>query len=307
MNYLIVGNSYKLIDKEISKIVANREFKTYSLLEISLEEVLMDANYGSLFDDEKIIVLKNFETILDKKESKLETLYDYLNEPSPATLIFVSSSLPSKTKLLKDILSKLKVIETPSPVKPYEVVALTLEIAKEYGFKLQENVATCLSEKCAYNIDVIIMELEKMQISKEKGTIISQNDVEEMVPNYNVNDVFELKDAIVNKNISKALELIDEAENSKMELIPVVVMLAKEYELLYTISSLVKEKRTNDEISTILDKMHPYRVKMLRSTANKYTEEKLKQLLLYLCNLDLKCVSEDNLGFGELKKFLLEL
>lgn len=307
MNYLIVGVSYRLIDNEINKVIFNRQYKSYNMSDTSLEEVLIDASYSSLFDDEKVIVIKNFEELFNK-EKDLELLNTYLDEKNNTILILVSSStLSTKSKVNKEILSKLKVIETKSPTKPYEVTAFVIEKSKEYGFRINEDIASKFAVKCAYNLDVIIMEMDKLKLIKGKDIIISLNDVIELVPNYNADDSFELKDAIVNKDIKRAEELINEAESAKLELIPIVVMLAKEYELLYSISSLVRCKKTNEEIGKLLGNMHPYRVKMLRNSASKYTEEKLKELLLYLCNLNLKCVSDDNLGLLELKKFLLEL
>ena len=53
--------------------------------------------------------------------------------------------------------------------------------------------------------------------------------------------------------------------------------------------------------------MHPYRVKLLRSAGAKYTLEEIKKDIQYLCKLDLKMVSEDNLGWDEIRKFLLML
>lgn len=307
MNYLIVGVSYKLIEKEIEKIVDGRHYKTYCIGDISLDDVLTDASYCSLFDDEKIIVLKNFEE-LSNKEKELELLNAYLDEKNNTILILVSTSgLNSKSKPNKEILSKLKVIETKNPTKAYEVALFVKEIAKEYGFKINDDVASRFAVKCASNIDVIIMEMDKLKLIKGTNALINMDDISKSVANYNADDSFELKDAIVNKDIKRAEELINEAESAKLELIPIVVMLAKEYELLYTISSLVRCKKTNEEIGKLLGNVHPYRVKMLRMCASKYSEEKLKGLLLYLCNLDLKCISCDNLGLLELKKFLLEL
>ncbi len=84
-------------------------------------------------------------------------------------------------------------------------------------------------------------------------------------------------------------------------------MLAKEYITLYDIKLLSTKRLTNDQISSMLNNLHPYRVKLLRESSIKYTEEKLEEIILYLCNLDARLVSEDNLGYDELRKFLLLL
>ena len=307
MNYLIVGASYKLIDAEIQKIVLNRKYKVYSLLDTSLNEILTDASYTSLFDEEKIIIVKNFESIIDKKNDDLESLNNYLNDTINTTLILISNTnIPSKSKLNKDIISKLRIIETKNPTKPYEISALILLLAENYNLKIIDNALSLFTQKCAYNIDIAIMELEKLKLIKTNN-IVSLEDVKTLVPNYNADDIFELKDAIISRDIKRAEELILEAEAAKLEIIPIIVMLAKEYELLYAIKELAEEKRSNEEIGVLLRNMHPYRIKILRQSASKYKQEELKRILLCLCNIDLKCVSEDNLGFLELKKFLLEL
>ena len=101
--------------------------------------------------------------------------------------------------------------------------------------------------------------------------------------------------------------MIDELEYSKMELIPIVVMLAREYITLYDIKLLAQANNTNEMISKILNNMHPYRVQLLRTTSMKYTLEALERIIMYLCDLDKRLISEDNLGFEELRKFLLIL
>lgn len=310
MNYLIIGESYKLIDIEIKKIVGTNEYKTYSLDEVSINEVLEDASYTSLFNDAKFLVVKNFEVLYDTKkdDKRMDSILDYLNNDGDTTLIFVAKSkMPSKTKVCKEIQTKLKIIETPIISKSYELNNILRNIIKKDGYGISENALTMFSNKCVCNIDVAINEFEKLKLYKGNNLLITETDIEEFVPNYNSGDMFELKDAIINKNLGRANELLDIVESSKMELIPLVVMLSKEYETLYVIKSLALEKKNNDDISSIMGGIHPYRVKLLRECSNKYNLDDIKRHILYLCNLDKRMVSEDNLGILELKKFLLEL
>ena len=53
--------------------------------------------------------------------------------------------------------------------------------------------------------------------------------------------------------------------------------------------------------------MHPFRVKTLRLISNKYDLDEIKDKILYLANLDIKLISQDNLGLDELRKFIVEL
>ena len=181
------------------------------------------------------------------------------------------------------------------------------DVIKKDGYGISQNALSVFCEKCASNYDIALMEFNKLKSLKKDNRLITELDVEELVSNYNMMDSFGLKDAIINKDIKKALRMLDDAETSKMEIVPLVVMIAKEYQVVYNIKMLAKKKLMNDQIGSMLGDMHPFRVKLLKDAGNKYTEDELIHIIKYLCNLDLKLVSQDNLGYDELKKFLLEL
>lgn len=312
MNYLIYGSSFNLVDLEIEKILCGRPASSYSLEEIDLKNVLEDVGYGSMFDEEKIVIIRNFEVLNGSKkkdgEKDLASLEAYLSEPNEnTTLIFTSNEKASAKSALKTIISKLTVIETPIISKSYELAKIFGETLRSSGYGMAKNVLDAFCEKCAGNYDIAKNEFEKLKKIKGKNTIVTLQDVEDHVSNYNMTDSFGLKDAIINMDLKKDLKMIDDAEVTKMELVPLVVMIAKEYETLYNIKLLAQKKYTNDQISKEMGNMHPYRVKLLRDASGKYSLEKLESLILYLCNLNLKLISEDNLGYDELRKFLLEL
>lgn len=312
MNYLIYGTSYNLIDNEIRKLIGDKTYKTYTLGESTLEEVLEDVGYSGLFEEEKILVIKNFSSIFDSKKDNtkiLDNLFNYLKQPNQlTTIIFVSDSkINEKTKINKEILSKLKIITTVTITKPYELVNFLGNYIKGSGYAISSNALNIFANKCVSNIDIAIMEFNKLKLIKKDNKLITENDVLLYVSNYNTNDLFGFKDALINKDLGKSFRMLDEIEASKMEIIPIVAMLESEFEMLYNVKALSQEKLNNEQIGERLDKMHPYRVKMLREAGNKYTLDDLKKHILYLCNLDLKMVSEDNLGFDEIRKFMLTL
>ncbi len=312
MNYLIYGSSFRLVDVEVKKILNGRTSNAYSLEEVSLKEILDDLGYDSMFQEEKVLILRDFETLnvsKEKADKTLASLESYLDAPNAnTTLIFTSKEKISASRgVLKNIVSKLEVIETPIITKPYELPKIFGEVIRKSGYNIAPNTLDSFCEKCASNYDIAASEFEKLRKIKGRDTRITDADIDEHVSNYNMTDSFGFKDAVINMNIPKATKMLDDLETSKMELVPLVVMLAKEYIALYNIKLLASKKMTNDQIGNEMGGMHPYRVKLLRDVSNKYTPEKLESLILYLCNLDKRLISEDNLGYDELRKFILEL
>ena len=311
MNYLIYGTSYYLVEAELKGILKGKKAETYSLEETDLKTILEDLSYNSLFEEEKFVVLKNLEFLSGSKKenaSIFESLEAYLANPNDSTtLIFISKEKLGPKSGLKKIVDKLKVIETPIISKPYELAKLMGEVVRKAGYTMYPRVLEAFCEKCACNYDIALNEFEKLKKIKKGDHNITEKDIVDYVSNYNLADSFGFKDALINKEIEKALGMLDDLETSKMEIVPIVVLLAKEYQALYNIKLLAEARKTNEEISKEMGDLHPYRVKLLRQASTKYTLAKLESHIRFLCNLNLRLISEDNLGYDELRKFLLEL
>lgn len=311
MNYYIYGTSYKLIDAEIEKILEGKKYSSSSLQEISLDSVLEDLGYDSLFQEEKVTVLRDFDAVTSSKkdaEEGLKRLLNYLENPTPSTTMILvgKDKLPSRG-ITKELAKNLKVIETPMISKPYELSKLLESTFRGDGYAIAKPVLDEFSIRCNCNYDIALNEYEKLKKNLGARKNVTLDDIEKFVSNYNLNDSLGFKDAVINKNIPKALKMLDDLESSKMEVIQILVTLAKEYQAVYDVKLLAKTLKTNEKIASEMNNMHPFRVKLLREAGAKYTEEKLEELILYLCDLDLKMTSEDNLGYDELRKFLLKL
>ena len=309
MNYLIYGNSYKLIDSEIEKIVKDYEKTVYFIGESSLSEIIEDVLYNSLFDEKKVIVVRYIEKLFKSKSednSELESLLNYLNNPNEnVIIIFVSyEKINSRSKLNKEILSKLKVIDTPIYEKSYELVKALDPIIRKDGYVMSQNALNLFVTKCNDNYDISLMEFDKLKKIKMPG-LITEDDVNNLICNYNMDNIFGFKDAVLNKELKKAIELLDDLEASKVNALPLTVMLEKEYEILYDIKYLSMQKLTNEDISIKLNNMHPFRVKTLRGISTKYSLDEIEKNIEYLCDLDYRLVSQDNLGIDEIRKFLI--
>ncbi len=309
MNYLIMGNSFNLINAEINKIVGDKNRNTYYLDEIPFDEILNDLYYDSMFATDKVVIIKNFNTCATKKENNnsLDALYNYLEQSNDnVTLILISAEKLNKTGLMKKIMEKLEVIETPIFSKPFELVKIIGDLINKDGYGISQGALNSLASKCACNYDIIINEYDKLKIFKGNNRQITDADIEEVISNYNITDIFGFKDAVINKNISLANKMLIDLEASKMEVLPLVIMLAKEYQLLYTIKLMSKENLTNEQIGLDLG-VHSYRVKVLRNSSLKYNELELERIILCLCNMNMRMISEDNLGYSELKKIFFYL
>ena len=91
--YLITGESYLLINEKINEIV--KDSKNVSVFDLgcnTLDDVIIEAGYYSMFDEEKFIIVKNanFFNSAKLKESDEKSLLKLLENPNnKTTIIFV--------------------------------------------------------------------------------------------------------------------------------------------------------------------------------------------------------------------------
>ena len=108
--YLITSNSYRLMEEEINKIVKSNPYTTLDFNITTIEDIIEEASYFSLFDEKKYLVVKN-ATIFsskgtkessDKTTKKDDLLLNYLNEPNDNTILIFTlyGKADSKKKIL---------------------------------------------------------------------------------------------------------------------------------------------------------------------------------------------------------------
>ena len=86
---LISSDSYILLEQELDKIVKNDNKMLYNLNESSLDDVLEEASYFSLFDNLKVVIgmNANFFGKTKIKEEDAKKLLGYINNPNDNTYL----------------------------------------------------------------------------------------------------------------------------------------------------------------------------------------------------------------------------
>ncbi len=120
--YLIYGESYRLIEEEIQKIIKNEtNLVTLDLQESCLDDILTEATYVSMFEESKIIIVKNalFFTSNKDKEEDMQKLLNYMENPiATTTLIFTTyEKIDNRKKVTKMFEKKYKIINVQDWVK----------------------------------------------------------------------------------------------------------------------------------------------------------------------------------------------
>ena len=294
--YLIHIFSLRLIQEELDKIINGKEnVVTIDYDESNIDNVLDECAYFSLLNEEKIVIVKNF-----KLNNASKPLEKYLDNPNLNTrLVLVVNDLDKRNAIYKKIKNNGTVIEI-TELKQNEIVNKINNYCKSKGITIDYLGVNKLLEYNINNYDLVLNDIDKLSIVSNK---ITDDVIEKYASKVDGEDSFNLCDAITSKNFKKCEELTAKFINEKMEVIPLVSLLAGQYRIIYSVKEL---GGTNEVIANKLN-IHPYRVKLARDKAYLYTKEELENILLWLCDLDKNLKSLNVNQYSLLKEFLIKL
>ena len=112
---LINGESILLCNEKINSIVGdNKNVISFDMNGCSMEDVLLEAGYFSMFEEEKFIIIRNANFFGSGKvnEKDIEALLKYLDNPNPlSSMIFIcNEKIDARKKITKKFKEKYEIL-----------------------------------------------------------------------------------------------------------------------------------------------------------------------------------------------------
>lgn len=308
--YLIYGNDYGLIKREIDKLTNGvSDVVKYDLSTDKIDELLDDASCMSLFGDKKVLVGENalfLTTTTTNVNHNLDYLTNYLNDDNHENIVILSvltDKLDERKKIVKLLKEKSKVIYKEL-IDNKDLPSFIINEFNNEGYKIDYKTANYFVNYVGKNVDILLSEINKMIIFKDNDKNITINDIDEISSKAINDNVFDLSDAIMKKDFKRMYDCYNDLIILKEEPIKIIAMLGNQFNLVYQCKLLSSKGLSEKEIATSLS-VHPYRVKLAIET--DYMISELKDILIKLHNLDFEIKSgkvDKNVGFDN---FLLHL
>jgi DNA polymerase-3 subunit delta len=296
--YLLYGEEPYLIEEEI-KIIASSVLEPsekaikYDMTEDDLSNALEDLNTTSLFGNSKVIVCNNCYFLTSKSNdieqdvSELTMLLD--KELDSILILTVDYKLDERKKVVKELLKKSN-IKCFGKLKEYELINFIEKKFNEY--KIDINVIKYFLSYVGSDLGIIMSEIEKLKLYKEEK-IITIEDIDNISSKALNDNIFDLVDAVVNKDVNRALSIYDDLIILNEEEIKLIVVIANQFRLIYQTKTMYKSGYSESDISKHLG-VHPYKVKLANQIFIK--ENEVLKYLNLLADLDIKIKT------GELEK-----
>ena len=293
--YLIASESYKLLKEEVNKIIgkSSNVIKFDSRLN-TINEVINEAGYYSLIGDMKYIIYNEpsfFKTSKGEDEGKSSTkesdlLMEYMKQPNKDTILIITLSyMPDKRKkVLKEIEKIGKCILIPTLNKK-EMVYKCIELLKQKKYYIDYETGNYIVENSYVNYDIMTNELEKIYNLIKPGKITIK-DLTDIISKSVTDNIFVFMNALIDRDLDKANKAMSSFEQLKIDPNMVIIMLFKEYEILYMIAN----KHNANEIQKLYGKQD-WQMNNYLLNASKYNLNEIKKIIMLLSDYDYKLKS----------------
>lgn len=219
------------IQDEINRLMPDDlrafNFDLYYGSEVRLEQILTVARSYPMMADRRIVVVRDFWSLFERMPgalteesdedtgvSPVEPLFTYLNNPNPSTLlVFVDKkSPPANTRLgaAFRVQGKSQVAQF-DPIPEGALPEWIIEWAQHtYQRRIEAGAALELASRTGSDLLQLSTELDKLCTFKDSSQTITEQDVRQLVRISREISVFELKNAIIAKNIPMALQVAEQ-------------------------------------------------------------------------------------------------
>lgn len=279
--YLLCGEEAylkKYYKNELRKaLISPDDTMNYAYYEgkgIVVNEVIDLAETLPFFSERRLIIME--DTGLFKSSSS--ELADYLKEmPDTTYMVFVESEIDKRNKLYKAVQSKGCVVELGKQDEDtlYRWVAGAM---KREGKQVADQTIRHFLAKVGPDMENIQKELEKLFCYTLDKEIIAKEDVEAICTEQITNQVFDMVNAVAEKEQRKALDYYYDLLALKEPPLRILFLLSRQFKLLMEVKALDGQGVGRKEIAEKVG-LNPYVVGKYQNQAKVFKMSTLRGIL----------------------------
>ena len=286
----------KDILKKIGYDPSDLNYSYFDMKEASYAEVELDLLSLPFFADEKIVILDHLLDLTTAKkrnltDEDLKQFENYLENPSESTrlVIFAEGKLDSKRRLVKLLKRDAQIIEATTP-KEQDLKRYFSGQAQELGLHFVGDSLDQLLLKSGYDFGESHKNLALLQAYKENGQITLE-DIEEVVPKSLQDNIFDLTQMILKRQIDQARNLVKDLRLQGEDEIKLIAILLGQFRMFSQVKIFSEEGQSESQIVVSLSdlsgrKVNPYQVKFALRDSRRLSLSFLKQTMMTFIETD---------------------
>ena len=245
-----------------------------------------------MFSDKQVVILKEAQAMKD-----VEKLENYVEKPLSSTLLFVAykgKKVDGRTKLAK-LLKDKAVLLTSKKLYDNELPEWTADLIKTKGFTITNKALFLLIDHIGNDLSRLDNEANKLILNLDKRKNITEDDVEMFVGISKEFNVFELQQAIANKDLYKAIRIIQYFE-SNPKAAPIQLVFPSLYNYFSKVQMIYSVPSRDEKTVATAIGVNAYFVRDYLQTAMKFSSQEIERVLLLLHQYNLKGIGVNDAG-----------
>jgi DNA polymerase-3 subunit delta len=313
--YYLMGEEPYYIDKITDFIAENalrpeeRDFNLTVLFGADVEaaRIVEAARRYPMMAERQVVIVKEAQNI-----RQTDTMQKYFEKPMATTILVLchkNGKLDSRKKKYVDSIKSAGVIFESAKLKDFKLPEFIEAYLKEREVGIDPKSTQIIADAIGSDLSRLTSELDKVLISLPKDDRrITPQVVEDQIGVSKDFNIFELKDALINRNIFKANQIARYFDkNPKAGSIYAVLPMLFSYFQNLMIAYYCPKRQSQEEVAAFLGMKSPWGAKDYMTGMRNYTPKKVMEIIGKMREIDAKSKGLDNPNTpaGELMKELM--
>lgn len=245
-----------------------------------------------MFAERQVVLLKEAQHMKD-----IEKLESYIVAPLASTLLVVAykgKSIDKRTKLSNQLKTHTELF-TSEKIKDYKMQEWIAGLVKRRGFTTSPKCIALLEEHIGNDLSRIANEIDKLSLNLGSKKKIDEEDIEKYIGISKEYNVFELQDAIGNKDLAKAIKIIRYFE-SNPKAAPIQQALPALHSFISKVYSVYGQNDQSDAALKPLFYFNVHAVQQCRQMMKNYGYSGVEKLILLMHHYNLRSIGIGNSG-----------
>ena len=239
-----------------------------------IKEVIDLAETLPFFAERRLIV---FEDTGFFKSSGAD-LADYISDmPATTYFIFIENEVDKRSKLYKAVKAKGHIVELNAQDEN-TLRKWVLGLVKKEGKQMEPSDVAYFLNKVGTDMENITKELEKLVCYCIDRPMITREDIDAVCVTQITSHIFEMVNAVANKDQRKALDLYYELLALKEPPMRILFLLIREYRILFQVRALLKQGYGKKEIASKAG-LHPFAAGRYMDEAKRFRMRDLRAVM----------------------------
>jgi DNA polymerase-3 subunit delta len=245
-----------------------------------------------MFAERQVVLLKEAQHM-----KEIEKLENYVAKPLSSTVFVVSykdKKVDGRTKFSRLLKEKGELLTTKK-LPDYQVPEWAAQMIQQHGLSTDQKALSLLVDHIGNDLNRLQNEIEKLSVNLKNRKNITEDDIETFIGISKEFNLFELQDAIAQRNLAKAIRIIQYfAANPKAA--PIQLLLPTLYSYFSKVYSVFgMESKSEQSLMPVFNR-NPFAARQALQACNNYKYEGVEKILLLLHHYNLRSIGINDVG-----------